>query len=56
MNIRNLYLCTLCLICFPSASLAQNTVVFTTNTTIGVGDTTHDGKDIIVRGCALYLS
>lgn len=40
----------------PSLAHAQNTVVFTTNTTIDIGDTTHDNKDIIVRGCTVTIN
>lgn len=32
-----------------------NAVTFTVNTTIGVGDTTYDGQDVVVQGCTLTV-
>ncbi len=51
---RYLLALSLCLLAFAAAAGAVTTV-FTADTVIGIGDTTYDGNDIIVRGCELTV-
>ena len=49
-------LLVLFLVAGGSTKAWADTVIFTANTTIGVGDNTHDGKDVIVRGCTVTIN